>query len=123
MKVFEVLDASGDGVITAWPLQKRERVKLRQKIDLLEQHGLDAPGLVGGPNIGKQRHIYKLKVKGSVQLRPMFCKGPTNPDDEITFLTQATERDGQIEPASAPMNAEFKRQQLVAGNIKRARIE
>jgi hypothetical protein len=120
-QIFEYIDARGDGVLSSWNLEKRERVRLSQKLDLLQQYGLDAPGLVGGPNIGKQRHIYKLKVKGGVQLRPMFCRGPANRSTELTFLAQATERDGQITPPTAPVVAELRRRQLIAGTAERRR--
>ena len=117
--IYEFVDSRGVGVLESWSLQKLEHVRLNQKLDLLLQYGLTAPGLVGGPNIGKQRHIYKLKVRGDVQLRPLFCRGPRDTETELTFLAVATERDGQLVPANAPQLAEFHRNQLLNGRNRR----
>jgi hypothetical protein len=119
--IYEFIEPGGNSVLRDWPLQKRERIRLNQKLDLLMQYGLGAPGLVGGPNIGKQRHIYKLKVRGDVQLRPMFCRGPFDTNTELTFLAIATERDRVLVPANAPRLAEFRRQQLISGRGMRRR--
>ena len=52
------------------------------------------PGLLAGPNIGGQAHIYKLRVKSNVQMRPMLSKGPLDNAAEFTFLARAIEVGG-----------------------------
>lgn len=52
-------------------LEKIQRIHLNQKLDMLAQQGPDLlPKLLA--SLGQ--HIYKLRVKSNVQLRPMLCK-------------------------------------------------
>jgi len=84
-----------EGVISLWmrdDLQKRQRVQLQQKLDRLAQvdydiardwlAGTDAPG------------IFKLRLRGNVQVRPLCCYGPALPKAEITFLLGVTKKGG-----------------------------
>lgn len=119
-RVFEYVDAAGEGVITDWPLQKPHKAKLMQKIRMLRDLGPDLPpGLLAGPGIGGHHHIYKLRVQSNVQMRPMLCRGPINNDGEFTFLATALEKDDTLEPASAPDVAEQRRKDLIADPKKR----
>lgn len=90
-KLFDYVNEHGINEIARWTrtLEKRQRIKLNQKLDMLQQHGPELPPqLLAGPIFG---HIYKLKVKGNVQLRPMLCKGPIDNDREFTLLLGAIE--------------------------------
>jgi hypothetical protein len=96
-KLFDYVNEHGVNEIARWTrgLEKIQRIKLNQKLDMLQQHGPDLPPqLLAGPIFG---HIYKLKVKGNVQLRPMLCKGPVDNDEEFTLLLGAIEIGDQLD--------------------------
>jgi hypothetical protein len=99
-------------------LEKRQRVKLNQKLDMLQKHGPDLPPqLLAGPIF---QHIYKLKVKGNVQLRPMLCKGPINNDAEFTLLLGAVEIGDELNPS--PEEAARIRDIIIAAPRHRRRL-
>lgn len=103
-------------------IQKKARILLDQKIDLLREHGPDLPPelLSSGPIDGG--HIYKLKVRGPVMLRPLLCKGPLSIADEYTLLQGAIERGG-ILPAGDIVKAGENRQELIADGKRRMTYE
>src|SRR5438270_8231417 len=120
-KIFDFLSARGESVIHEWAkkkLSKRDRVVLDQKLDLLHKGGPNnCPGLVGPVNGG---HIYKLKAKGNVMLRPMLCKGPPQSrEDEYTLLLGAIEKDFLLDPDDAIDRAEENRLILIADSARR----
>src|SRR5437588_9360141 len=95
--LFDYVNEDGVNEIAQWTrrLEKRQRIKLNQKLDMLQKHGPDLPPqLLAGPIFP---HIYKLKVKGNVQLRPMLCKGPIIYDEEFTLLLGAIETDDELD--------------------------
>jgi len=120
--VFEFLDERSRSVIESWlkaeRIQKKARILLVQKIDLLRQYGPELPpGLLStGPIDGG--HIYKLKVRGPVMLRPLLCKGPFSNDTEYTFLQGAIERN-RILPESDIVRAETNRKTLISNPNRR----
>lgn len=109
-------------MIVAWVrrerIQKKARILLDQKIDLLRMHGPDLPpGLLSsGPIDGG--HIYKLKVRGPVMLRPLLCKGPVSMDDEYTLLQGAIEK-GDVLPEADIERARLNREAVIADNSRR----
>ena len=127
MKVYEWLDDRGKGEITDWPrLQSAQQARLDQKIDMLVNAEVDPKTrkanlpqtLLAGPNFGGQQHIYKLKGKGNVAMRPMVCLGPFG-DDEWTILHRAVERDNVLIPADAADRAEARRMILKVNRLRR----
>jgi hypothetical protein len=120
--VYEFLDSRSEPVIAAWVrkerVQKKARILLDQKIDLLREHGPDLPpGLLSsGPIDGG--HIYKLKVRGPVMLRPLLCKGPFRMKEEYTLLQGAIER-GDVLPARDIEQAETNRKILLLDATRR----
>jgi hypothetical protein len=62
---------------------------------------------------------YKLVIHGDVMLRPMFCKGPFDNDDEFTFLCGGIETGGVLQPDIA--DAEERRAVLIADPSRRER--
>ena len=120
--VYEFLDSRMQPVIVAWVrkerIQKKARILLDQKIDLLREHGPDLPpGLLSsGPIDGG--HIYKLKVRGPVMLRPLLCKGPFRMKEEYTLLHGAIERDDVLPPGDIAQ-AETNRQVLIGDALRR----
>ena len=98
--LYDFSDEKGMSIIEPWRkgLTKRSRGQLDSKIDMLAVSGMELPtGLLAGP-INKTKHIYKLKIYADIMLRPMFCKGPFNMDDEFTLLTGAVEIQGKLTP-------------------------
>lgn len=106
--LYDFADEKGVSIIEPWRkrLTNRSRGQLDSKIDMLAVSGMHLPtGLLAGP-INKTKHIYKLKIYADIMLRPMFCKGPFNMDDEFTLLTGAVETQGKLipDPAVAVVN-------------------
>jgi hypothetical protein len=122
--IFDFLSARGESVVHEWAkkLGKRDRVVLDQKLDLLQKGGPNnCPGLVGPVNGG---HVYKLKAKGNVMLRPMLCKGPPqNKEHEYTLLLGAIEKDSVLIPEDAIQRADENRRILVADPGRRRQHE
>jgi hypothetical protein len=115
MKLWDFLEERGRNLITEWGRQQttRDQAKLDQKFDRLEQIDFmlaSGTKLLVGP-IDKQKHIYKMKIRGDVQLRPMLCKGPADKDNEYTLLVGAIEKGSKLTPSAA--EAEKRRLMLV----------
>ena len=119
MRLYDYVDTRGINQIAKWTkkLPLRDRAKLNNKLQLLEQAGPDLlPGLLAGPNIQGQRHIYKLKIGSSGSgraLRPLLCRGPIDKEEELTLLIGAEERDGKL-PKHVAKAAEDRRQEILA---------
>jgi hypothetical protein len=108
-ELYDYVNARGANEIKQWTqsLQKTERTKLNQKLDMLRKTGPGlAPNLLAGPI---SENIYKLRVKGRVQLRPMLCKGPVSNGREFTLLLGAFEVGNVLDPQDAPERAETNR--------------
>jgi hypothetical protein len=125
--VYEFLDNRGERIIVRWArkarIQKKARILLDQKIDLLREHGPELPPelLSTGPIDGG--HIYKLKVRAiGVMLRPLLCKGPFSLDSEYTLLQGAIER-GNVLPAADVDKAEENRKVLASDRERRLPYE
>jgi hypothetical protein len=118
-ELFDYINEDGVNEIALWTrrLEKRQRIKLNQKLDMLQKHGPELPPqLLAGPIFG---HIYKLKVKGNVQLRPMLCKGPVDNDGEYTLLLGAIETDDELD--RSPEEAARIREIIIADPLRRRR--
>lgn len=111
--IYDHVDRDGSNTIAAWTrgLESVQRKLLRSKLDMLAQAGPDLPAQLLA-NLGG--HIYKLKVKGNVQLRPMLCKGPVENETEFTILLGAVEVGGRLQPADAAEIAAEIRNQIIA---------
>lgn len=105
---------SGKGnEIEKWTLnlQKRQRVKLNSKLDMLQQSGGDLPPqLLAGTGVP---HIYKLKVQGNPKLRPLLCKGTVDNKNEYTLLIGAFEIGWGYDPKDALAIAAKRREELL----------
>lgn len=118
-KIFHYLDEQARDEFKAWEdkLQAIHRAKLRQKIDklmlygdTLHPHMLTDSGVSG---------IQKLRVQGSVKLRPLLCRGPLNVFLEYTFLKGAKEIGSRWEPKNARIVAKERKQEVVADPVNR----
>jgi hypothetical protein len=94
-------------------LQKSDLARLNRKLKMLEDTGPDlGPKLLAGPIRG-YAHIYKLRIRGSVEIRPLLCRGPINNHSEFTLLKGAFEVGDKWAPASAPAEAKTRRQEVI----------
>lgn len=127
MKIYEWLDENGKGVVTDWPkLQSSQRAKLDQKLDMLVRAEVDPQtrqanlpsNTLAGPGYDGEPFIYKLKVRGNVQLRPMLCLGPLDPP-EWTILYDSVEKAGKLIPHNAAALAEKRRKEIVTDPNRR----
>ena len=125
MKIYEWVDKNGRGVVTNWPkLQESQRAKLDSKLDMLVNAHVDPKtrqaslsGLLVGPGFGGQQYIYKLRVRGNVQLRPMICLGPLGMN-EWTVLYPSTEKGDELIPSDAAALAEARRLEILGSSGK-----
>jgi hypothetical protein len=112
--IYDHLDRQGVNVIAEWTrgLERVQRKLLRAKLDMLAIAGPDLPTqLLAGTGVA---HIYKLRVKGNVQLRPMLCRGPVENDAEFTLLYGAIEVGSALQPANAAERAAVIREEILA---------
>ncbi|OHC61711.1 MAG: hypothetical protein A2040_12770 [Rhodocyclales bacterium GWA2_65_19] len=118
-KLFDYRAPSGQNDFKAWTktLQPAQRSKLNAKLDMLKMLG-DAllPQVLTGTDTAG---IYKLRVKGNVQLRPMLCSGPINVDREFTLLLGAVEVGGTLKPKNAAAIAAGRKDEVRSDPDKR----
>jgi hypothetical protein len=68
----------------------------------------------------KYRHLWKIKSGTSTALRPMACKGPQNPQAEVTILVGAIEIQHRLKPP--PSVAEARRLEVAADERRRRKF-
>ena len=114
--LWDFLNEQGENAILKWGeddrLSPRDRAALNQKLDRLIQMDFAlaiGTKLLAGPIY---KHIYKLRVKGDVALRPMLCRGPIDNEKEYTLLRGAVEIGGKL-PDRAQKQAEENRQTII----------
>ncbi|HEX9828484.1 MAG TPA: hypothetical protein VGA80_17945 [Flavobacteriaceae bacterium] len=118
-KIYNYVDHRGNNAIKIWmqSLEKNDRARLDQKIDMLSTNGPDLPpGLLSDT---KLRHIKKIRLNGKVAIRLMLCKGPINNNIEFTLLYGAREQDRQLIPWDAVERAEIRRQEIINNQLRR----
>ena len=123
-RLYDFLEQRGDhcvNVVKEWTegLQKRDRARLNQKLDMLEREGTNLSYTLlsdtGAPGIKKLR-ITGRKV---LTLRPMLCRGPIDNDSEFTLLVGAIEKDRALIPSSAVERAVTNRDVLLKNPSQR----
>jgi hypothetical protein len=104
-------------VLHAWAdserLPSHVRALIDQKLRVLQQQPLELvrhTHLLSGP-VGK--HIYKLRVNGTVAVRLMLCRGPRAGEAGYTILACALERDRQLVPRDVIERAERHRDRVL----------
>lgn len=99
--LYDYRNAQGQNQIKIWidDLQKKERAKFYQRLDMLHMHGDELlPNTLSPTN---EPGILKLRVHGGVQLRPLLCRGPVNLAKEYTLLLGAKEVGSVLRPKNA----------------------
>ena len=120
-KLFDYVNAAGENEIKKWAssLEKTQRAKLNQKLDLLERHGkgLLPDTLTQTSEVG----ILKIRIRGNVQLRPLLCEGTVDINSEFTLLLGAKEVGSRWVPTGAPVKAK-ENKLTVSGNPQNRRV-
>jgi hypothetical protein len=68
------------------------------------------PGILSPTGIPS---IFKMKIHGKVQLRPMLCEGPGRGEEAFTLLLGAYEVSDDYVPIGAPLIASRMRESLI----------
>lgn len=125
MTLWDVLSQRSENEIQRWVKDVRLSIRdiglLNQKLDRLTQLEFKLAihtNLLNGP-LPAERHIYKLKVRGDVPLRPLLCRGPFDLEREYTLLQGAREIGGRFDPADAPARAEKNRRAIIQDKNRR----
>ena len=111
--LFDYVDPEDGNLIKQWSaqLQKKERAKLNNRLDALTIHGPHLiPGILSPTGLPS---IFKLKIHGQVQLRPLLCEGPGRGEEAFTLLLGAFEVSDDYVPMGAPLIASRMREFLV----------
>lgn len=120
-KVWHYINEAGVDEFAEWAngLEKRQRIKLQAKIDMLQRYGSDLPPLLLSET--GEPHIKKLKVHGNIQLRPLLCKLTDNDaeEEEFALLLGAFEIQSEYVPRNALSVAAEYRQELLKDETRK----
>ncbi|HVC46285.1 MAG TPA: hypothetical protein VND90_03470 [Terracidiphilus sp.] len=111
--IFDYVDPVEGNLFKAWSscLQKKELAKLNNRLDALSTHGPELiPGILSPTGLAS---IFKLKIHGNVQLRPLLCEGPGRGEEAFTLLLGAFEVSNDYVPIGAPLIASRMRESLI----------
>jgi hypothetical protein len=122
MNLFDFLDEDQKSVIHEWAkgLQKADKARLNLKFKLLAEMDFElawGTKLLQGPIY---KSIYKLRIKQTVQLRPLLCRGPFDNHAEYTLLEGAKEIGSKLTPGAVE-RADNNREVLLANPKRRRR--
>lgn len=118
--LFDYQSEKGNEILK-WTLglEKRQRVKLNAKLDMLQQTGSSLmPQLLALTGVP---HIFKLRVQGNPKLRPLLCKGTVDNENEFTILIGAFELQWQYDPKDALTKAVERREELLNDPSRRCK--
>lgn len=120
-KVWHYIDQANVDEFAQWAsgLEKRQRIKLQAKIDMLQRYGSELPPQLLSET--GEAHIKKLKVHGNVQLRPLLCRLTDNnaEDEEFVLLKGAFEIQSDYVPVDALSIAAAYRQDLLKDETRK----
>jgi len=124
-QIYCFLSERGVNLIIDWldaeKISVKQRADFQAKIDLFERGGSELiTGFITDTPIAPD--IYKMKIKGQVQLRPMACRGPFDLNREYTILVGWIERDNKRVPNDVKKKASENRT-IVLANPERRRRE
>ena len=113
--LYDYVDTHGANLILQWlqSLQKKEKTKIKHRLDMLAEQGEDLlPRILAGSGVAG---IFKLKTHGSVQLRPLLCRGPARGDvDTYTLLAGAKEVGSEWKPKGIRATAAARKAEVAA---------
>ena len=120
--LYDYVNAQGENEIKKWldSLEKVERAKIDQRLDMLEEHGeVLFPQILSGTD---EKSILKLRVHGKVQLRPLLCRGPVSNAAEFTLLCGAKEVGWKLTPKGVLVEAVDRRHIVINAPTTRRKI-
>ncbi len=121
--IYDYLTPSGKNDIYKWAMEfnGERRGKFEEKLDVLRKHGIDVPKDLL-PYLGND--IYKLKVQGKPQLRPLLCRGIKDKNlEEFTILIGVIEENGKFRPSDAIDRAGSRLDELLENHSQRCEHE
>lgn len=124
-RLYDFVDSKGNNIIKEWTqkLEKRDRVRVRRKLDALRlEGGTLPPNLLadtGTPNIKKLR----LTGQRVPTLRIMLCHGPLDLEAEFTLLKGAKKKNNQLIPSHAIEHATQNREAVITDHSRRCEHE
>lgn len=111
--LYDYVSSNAVNEFRAWTktLQPAERGKLNQKLDMLAREGEALlPNTLTGTNAPG---IFKLRIHGKVQLRPMLCRGPIDQETAYTLLAGAKEVGSVLKPADIESIANGRKTEVI----------
>lgn len=117
--IYDFVNSNGQNEFKKWTveLQKKQRIKLNEKLDKLEIYGAALyPHMLSGTSVAG---IQKLRVRGNVELRPLLCHGPVDVKNEFTLLMGAKEVEDELVPKNAASIADSKKSEVIKEPTKR----
>lgn len=118
-KIYNYVDDDGTIPFKLWSekLEKKELAKLNSKLDSLHTNGeVLRPEVLANTDIAG---IFKLRVKGNVQLRPLLCREPNGAG--YVFLVGAKEIGGKLHPKDILLKAQNNKNKLLADFANRSK--
>lgn len=118
-EIYDYLTPSGKNDIYKWAMSFNDerRGKFEQKLDVLRKQGVDVPKDLLA-YLGNE--IYKLKVQGKPQLRPLLCRSIVDKDlKEFTILIGVIEENGKFRPSDAVKQAGNRLAELLENSVQR----
>lgn len=116
----DYVDERGANVVKEWlwGLPEAARSKINVRIGYLERTEQAAWGHYTGKLAGGQwDDVYEIRVKTTIQYRPLFCYGPNK--SEATILLGAVEKGSQL-PPNAPQITRERKSRLFASRSNHA---
>ena len=111
--LYDYVNPNAENEFRAWTqtLQPAERGKLNQKLDMLARDGEALlPHTLTGTTVAG---IFKLRIHGKVQLRPLLCRGPKNGENAFTLLAGAKEVGSVLKPAGIESIANGRKTEVI----------
>ena len=125
LALYDYIDHRDANVIKEWAkklgLDKRMRATLNQKLDMLALVGSELPTKLLSDT--PRRNIKKIRINGTLALRPMLCKGPIANESEYTMLVGAIEKDRVFVPRDALQIADERRVEVATDPTRRCSHE
>jgi hypothetical protein len=98
--LWEWIDARGRrGVLSSARLEQAQLAKLDERLDRIEELGSLNRASTAGYVFPFDKELKKMKIRGTVALRPILVLGPFDREHEMTFLLLAREKNRQLEPS------------------------
>jgi hypothetical protein len=112
-KIWVFIEPDGTNEFYKWreKMPPKQVAKMDDRITKLSQSGLQLLPLILAPV--KNSGLYKLKVHGNPQLRPLLTRGPLDNNSEFTLLQGAREISSQFDPLNAVDLANAKKDRLL----------